>query len=667
MSSVMLDCDAPARADTDLAHASECFLLSSEDIEKEIQSTGACNWGHIMRGEEPVFAESVQDIGAFQRYAGTVAARSDFQGGGWTVRDERYVFPGAAACKSAELEYVAQARKEAREERTVRIEEVFARVLSGPTDEARARLTATLVAGKEAAEAQRVASNLAKSTFLHLIFSVGRVLVKLSVATTDGVSPVDISAALAKKAERLSRAWLATAPPGVMAVSPPTPSTAPATFPAPSAFPAPKPAPISPGTYDKADLKKALELRAAAAAAASPPTTTSSSNFPARSHQARASRDDASGPKALFRLGLFVAALGDGKLDATGGGRTAERLRTLAKVPKEQVVKVALPKGKGRRGNVVEEVDVELRLFIAHSDDAKMMQRYIDRHKNERPAPFVLLAPLLPVALEYRPAPHDAGSPAATQSTSGGKQPLPAAGQLLPAVADRLRKQAKGRAVRLVRDVLAEAGVDASTLRGHSGATRPVELLSSFFKKRFSQLDGSSEEQAIVFPLSAAQSPSPRHEPALFQRSESAPPGASSSSSARPAPLEKQRSLVDILSSAPAGEAARGDAPREAPRGRDSSERRDPPRRLLPEDEKMGFEGLLALASACDDPTLHTPACPPGGLWGDAGARVTPQPARSLLPGRSDADWGQGGERAAVGGLGALQQGSFGAAGDMVG
>jgi hypothetical protein len=71
----MLDCDAPARADTDLAHASECFLLSSEDIEKEIQSTGACNWGHIMRGEEPVFAESVQDIGAFQRYAGTVAAR----------------------------------------------------------------------------------------------------------------------------------------------------------------------------------------------------------------------------------------------------------------------------------------------------------------------------------------------------------------------------------------------------------------------------------------------------------------------------------------------------------------------------------------------------------------------------------------------------------------
>ena len=365
------------------------------------------------------------------------------------------------------------------------LEQAFARVLTGPTEEARARLTASLAAGKAGEEAARVARNVAQSTFLHLMFTVGRVLVKFSVATTDGISPVEITTALARAAERRSFAWLATAPPGLPPASPNTPNTTPARAGAPSAFPAPlqplQRTPSSPGTYDKGSLKKMLEMRVAAAASAPPPLASaasgcapaSASATPRSSALCRTPHDAAGGPKALFRLSLFVAALGDGQLEPGVGGRTAERLRALAKVPKEQIIRVSLPKSKGRRSGALEETECHLRLFIAHSDDAKMMQRYIDRHKAERPAPFVLLAPLLPVALEYRPQQHDVPAPA-------GGAPL----QLSAAAADRLRKQAKGRAVRLVRDVLGEAAVDAGTMRGHAGAARPAELLAAAFRRR---------------------------------------------------------------------------------------------------------------------------------------------------------------------------------------
>jgi hypothetical protein len=76
MASLMLDCAAPARADTDLAHASSTFFLLTEDIiHAAIQSTGGCNFGRVLQQQRPVFADSVKDIGAFQRGRGTVAAR----------------------------------------------------------------------------------------------------------------------------------------------------------------------------------------------------------------------------------------------------------------------------------------------------------------------------------------------------------------------------------------------------------------------------------------------------------------------------------------------------------------------------------------------------------------------------------------------------------------
>jgi len=79
MTSLMLNCAGPARADTDLAHASAAsFLLTTEDIDAAIQSTGECNFGRVQKKQRDVFAENVKDIGAFQRCGGTVAARCSF-------------------------------------------------------------------------------------------------------------------------------------------------------------------------------------------------------------------------------------------------------------------------------------------------------------------------------------------------------------------------------------------------------------------------------------------------------------------------------------------------------------------------------------------------------------------------------------------------------------
>jgi hypothetical protein len=75
----MINCAVPARADTDLAHASAApFLLTSEDIDAAIQSTGGCNYGRVLKKQRDVFTENVKDIGAFQRSGGTVAARCSF-------------------------------------------------------------------------------------------------------------------------------------------------------------------------------------------------------------------------------------------------------------------------------------------------------------------------------------------------------------------------------------------------------------------------------------------------------------------------------------------------------------------------------------------------------------------------------------------------------------
>jgi hypothetical protein len=76
MFGLKLDCATPVKAETDMTHAAKMpLLLTREDIDLAIQGTEECNWRPVAVCKGPIFAESVQDIGAFRRGRGTVAAR----------------------------------------------------------------------------------------------------------------------------------------------------------------------------------------------------------------------------------------------------------------------------------------------------------------------------------------------------------------------------------------------------------------------------------------------------------------------------------------------------------------------------------------------------------------------------------------------------------------
>jgi hypothetical protein len=69
-----------------------------------------------------------------------------------------------------------------------------------------------------------------------------------------------------------------------------------------------------------------------------------------------------------------------------------------------------------------------MRVFVVNSEDAKAVGEYIGSHLSQIPAPFVVLARHLPMAVLYDPATLDLSD---------------------ASVADRLRKQAKTRAVKV--------------------------------------------------------------------------------------------------------------------------------------------------------------------------------------------------------------------------
>jgi len=70
----------------------------------------------------------------------------------------------------------------------------------------------------------------------------------------------------------------------------------------------------------------------------------------------------------------------------------------------------------------------QMRVFVVNSEDAKAVGEYIGSHLHQIPAPFVVLAKHLPMAVLYDPATLDLSD---------------------ASVADRLRKQAKTRAVKV--------------------------------------------------------------------------------------------------------------------------------------------------------------------------------------------------------------------------
>jgi hypothetical protein len=194
---------------------------------------------------------------------------------------------------------------------------------------------------------------------------------------------------------------------------------------------------------------------------------------------------------AYFPVALFVAVVGEGALDSNTPPRVLERLQqACSKVPKEQIIRIVLrvksgsskspslrPGDKGKDGK---EVEVKLRVFVANSEDAKAVQTYIASHDNQTPAPVVVLFPTLPMAMEYDALTVD--------PTNQG-------------TADRLRKQAKTRAVKLVRELLIENSEKLSSrlLFGHAGPSAPVKLLADSLKKRTAIINPDTNERGIVY------------------------------------------------------------------------------------------------------------------------------------------------------------------------
>mmetsp|Transcript_16128 Transcript_16128/g.25026 ORF Transcript_16128/g.25026 Transcript_16128/m.25026 type:complete len:224 (-) Transcript_16128:283-954(-) len=121
-----------------------------------------------------------------------------------------------------------------------------------------------------------------------------------------------------------------------------------------------------------------------------------------------------------------------------------------------------------------------MRVFVVNSEDAKAVGEYINAHLEQRPAPFVVLARHLPMAVLYDPLTLDLSD---------------------ASVADRLRKQAKTRAVKVLREAIGNKaiGITQHMLRGHCGAMQPAERLSDFLASRTQPLDGDQKNRCVVF------------------------------------------------------------------------------------------------------------------------------------------------------------------------
>merc|ERR1719217_1182659 len=67
--------------------------------------------------------------------------------------------------------------------------------------------------------------------------------------------------------------------------------------------------------------------------------------------------------------------------------------------------------------------------------------------------------------------------------------------------ADRLRKQAKTRAVKLVRELLVENShkLTSKILFGHNGPSAPIKLLAESLKQRTTVINPSTDERGIVY------------------------------------------------------------------------------------------------------------------------------------------------------------------------
>lgn len=215
----------------------------------------------------------------------------------------------------------------------------------------------------------------------------------------------------------------------------------------------------------------ALLARASAsnARAGAPRTDTSERLFEVPS--AADSEALANGGAQYLPVHLFVAAIGDGELNPDTPQRSRDILQQVEKkVSKEQNTVVNV-KGEG-------PLHIQLRVFVASSGEARALKDYIHSNEDQIPCPFILLTEQLPMAVMYE---------------SGTLNPAEAN------VADRLRKQAKTRAIKLLREVIWDesSGVTAAMLRGRHGPLVPAQRLEALIMRRTTLLEGT---RFIQFP-----------------------------------------------------------------------------------------------------------------------------------------------------------------------
>jgi len=472
------------RPHPDTENAKSGLLMAEPELAKATQLT---EWIKT-NPAYPVFGCTVKDKdNLFARCSGTVVGKAEWRSVGLFVSDVRFVFPSPAHCQTyfqaamvGHPELFFDADDGSMQPRMVEMQSSdksflvgdLCRTFCGPTAAAREKLMASVAAGKSMEELQIIAERAIKTVHLLYLFCVGRVMVKLCVTTDNGLYPLGHAQALASQCKDLSARWILTA--GERVSTPPSRPISAASTPgsrpnhaANAAFPA--------SVYAKGDLRARLQERAKLNLS----EAVVSNDRPCKAR-------DAPTESAFFPVALFVAVVGDGALDSHTPPRVLERLQqATSKVPKEQIIRMVLrDKAAGAKNSDKakdgKEVEVKLRVFVANSEDAKAVQGYIASHDNQSPAPVVVLCPILPMAMEYDALTVD--------PTNQG-------------TADRLRKQAKTRAVKLVRELLVENShkLTSKILFGHNGPSAPIKLLAESLKQRTTVINPSTDERGIVY------------------------------------------------------------------------------------------------------------------------------------------------------------------------
>jgi hypothetical protein len=448
------------------------LLLSLAEMR---ECTGLNDW-HSPVG--PVVGTLVEDSNLFETYGGTSACFCDWlsDSANLYVTDLRMTFATDVACKdyheqalpsNAEIKIarpdgksvIQMVELETQSGDTAALSLVGSccHVFCGPTQEARSLLSSVLTKAESSSGSQLMSQRIEKAMHLVYLFRVDRVVCKLCVTAFNGLIPFGYAFALAKGCFTRMNWWQSAVKlEGISTMK----------------------------TEHKPSLREILKRRAMERLASVHEVTT---------HQSSVAREEGTSRKPpiyhresekelFFKLSLFVAALGKGRLIQGSSicSKSFERLETLcAKVPKDQIIAVDLP-ASGR--TVSEQVNLKLRLFVSRSEDAKAVQGYINAHSKQRPSPFIVLFENLPVAVRYN------------ESLLAGRR------DLSPAVADRLRKQAKSRAVRFVRRILGDAvrKLSVRELLGNRGPNALTALLASMLPEHLSALPTGGQKCLLL-------------------------------------------------------------------------------------------------------------------------------------------------------------------------